>query len=139
MNKQARVSFFEKISGYYSDGTPLHSVPESEQITKSIRDHLIRLLNTRKGSLPHLYDYGLSDMADIYTRLPNSRQELKNEILATIKKYEPRLKYTRVDVLDFRPLDLRIKLRIVGVINQNDKIVLESSVLPNGKVDLGTV
>ena len=38
----------------------------------NIREHLTCLLNSRCGSVSHLPDYGLPDLADIYRELPYS-------------------------------------------------------------------
>jgi len=43
--------FFEKLSGRFSDGALISSVPSEKRRLKSIDDHLSRLLNTRKESL----------------------------------------------------------------------------------------
>jgi type VI secretion system protein len=68
----------------------------NQRLTNSILWHLSQLLNTRQGTLQHLPDYGLPDICEIYRRLPQSVNDLLQEIVTTIEKYEPRIKYTRV-------------------------------------------
>jgi type VI secretion system protein len=59
----------------------------------SIVQHLTRLLNTRLGSVPIDPDYGLSDMNNIAGSFTiGSSEQICEEIILQIKRYEPRLK-----------------------------------------------
>ena len=64
---------------------------------QSILDHVARLLNSRRGMLAHLPDYGMPDIQEIYQAMPASIDGLGQEIKRVIERYEPRLK--RVEVL----------------------------------------
>ena len=138
MKRYSNESLFEKLSGHFYDGSSISTVSSQNRIAKSISDHLTRLLNTRRGTIPHIPDYGLSDISDIYNRLPNSKLELKDEILNAIQKFEPRLKRVRIEILDFEPADFRIKLKIVATIRNGERIVLQSNVRSNGAIDLNS-
>lgn len=59
-------------------------------------DHLNRLFNTREGSIPHLKDYGLPDISEIYRKMPDGIDELRAAIKTTVEKYEPRLRNVKV-------------------------------------------
>ena len=89
-------ALFESITGTFLDGTPVEAVPQKKRLIKSIMDHLNRMFNTRTGSIPHLKNYGLPDISEIYRRMPEGINELKKAIKSTIEKYEPRLKNIRV-------------------------------------------
>lgn len=66
-------------------------------IKKSIIDHLARLLNTRKGSVPIDPDFGLSDMSNIAGSFAQgTTQTICEEVVQQISRYEPRLKDPKV-------------------------------------------
>ena len=87
---------FETLTGTFSDGTPIDAVPPGERIIRSIRDNLTRLLTSRAGLLPHLSDYGLPDITEIYHRMPYGIPKLRESMEAAVAEYEPRLKNVRV-------------------------------------------
>ncbi|MGD9199940.1 MAG: type VI secretion system baseplate subunit TssE [Chitinispirillia bacterium] len=89
-------ALFESLTGTFSDGTPLSAIPKNKRVVFSIMDNLNRLFNTRKDSLPHLKDYGLPDISEIYRKMPVGIQVLENAILKTVELYEPRLRNVRV-------------------------------------------
>ena len=61
----ARLALFDVLEGRFGGGAPVESVPSDEHLLHSIVGNLERLFNTRQGSLPHLPDYGLPDLATI--------------------------------------------------------------------------
>jgi type VI secretion system protein len=87
---------FESLTGQFLDGTPVDSVPQKSRRILSIMDHLKRLFNTREGSLAHLEDYGLPDISEIYRKMPDGIDELRDAIKRAVEKHEPRLKNIRV-------------------------------------------
>lgn len=89
-------ALFESLTGTFSDGTPVSEVPDKKRVIFSIMDNLNRIFNTRKGSIPHLKDYGLPDISEIYRKMPGGIQVLEDAILKTVEKYEPRLRNIRV-------------------------------------------
>lgn len=95
-----KAGLFESLTGRFSDGTPLDSLPESQLKTRSIIDHLSRLLNTRAGSISHLLDYGIPEFSELYHSTPVGIRRLQIAIKRTVEKYEPRLKNIRVDVME---------------------------------------
>lgn len=87
---------FETLTGTFLDGTPIDTVPVEERIIWSIRDNLTRLFTSRAGLLPHLPDYGLPDITEIYRQMPYGIPRLKEAMETAIAEYEPRLKNVRV-------------------------------------------
>jgi len=85
-------ALFESITGYFIDGTSIEDIPPKERLQKSVMDNLIRMFNTRCGSISHMKDYGLPDISEIYRQMPDGIKVLKKAIITTIEKYEPRLK-----------------------------------------------
>lgn len=66
-------------------------------VRKSIVDHLTRLLNTRKGSVPIDPDIGLSDMSNIAGSFAQgTTQTICEEVVLQINQYEPRLRQPKV-------------------------------------------
>jgi type VI secretion system protein len=87
---------YESLTGRFFDGTPVDAVPAKSRRVRSIMDHLNRLFNTREGSLSHLKDYGLPDISEVYRRMPEGREELREAVRRAVERYEPRLKRVRV-------------------------------------------
>lgn len=87
---------FESLTGEFLDGTPIESVPQQIRKVVSVMDHLNRLFNTRQGTVSHLKDYGLPDVSELYRRMPDGVEELREAITTTVQRYEPRLTNVRV-------------------------------------------
>jgi type VI secretion system protein len=66
----------------------------------SVQQNVQRILNTRAGALKHLPDYGLPDMTNIYKALPSSAHALRQQMEATLLKYEPRIRAIEIDILE---------------------------------------
>ncbi len=88
----------------------------------SVHSHLTRLLNTRRGSLQHMPDYGLPDMTEIYQSLPYSVHQLVRAIHETISKYESRLSQIKVHYLPDQSQDGVIHIAVEGRVSQGQKI-----------------
>ena len=88
--------FLEQVAGR-SCIDPYGLPPAS--VYEAIRDHLVVLLNTRRGAIPHLEDFGLPDLSDIYKGYPESLHYLGAEIKRTIEKFEPRLVHVKVELM----------------------------------------
>lgn len=96
---------FETLTGTFLDGTAIDAVPVHERIIWSIRDNLTRLFTARAGLLPHLPDYGLPDITEIYRQMPYGILRLKAAMEATIAEYEPRLKNVQVIYIEQKKTD----------------------------------
>ena len=102
------VGLLEGILGRFLFGD---SLPPYGGKVQSIREHLSILLNTRRGSIRHLPDYGLPDssLVSMEDRIAISR--FGKEIEETVKKYEPRLVHVRIKPVDRDP-DARASFRL---------------------------
>lgn len=69
---------------------------DAENLSESIRENLVHLLNARQGMVTHLPDFGLPDVHQMFQSLPKSLEALGADIRDVILKYEPRLQ--NVDV-----------------------------------------
>jgi len=74
--------------------------------------HLERLLNARRGTLVHLPDYGMPDLADVYESLPYSVDGLVAAVKSCIETYEPRLRRVQVRHLRRSGSSIRLQLEI---------------------------
>lgn len=108
------TALLEILRGRYMNGTELHSASDADGLVLSIQDHLTLLLNARRESLPHMPEYGMPDLTDIYSNLPYSLDQLIAEVSRSIEKYEPRLRNVRVSVEPLNGASCVIHLRIEG-------------------------
>lgn len=99
------MALFDKLANPVS-----YKSAEAEQRDEvdSVCMHLNSLLNSRRGVLAHMSDYGLPDVEDIYEGLPYSQQTLAFEVKKLIEKYEPRVRSVNV---------------LANAINQNDCVI----------------
>ncbi|GLU33518.1 type VI secretion system baseplate subunit TssE [Trinickia caryophylli] len=96
---QAGPSLYDMLLGHI-DGEPLANYDDGTLECMSIRRNVQRILDTRAGSLKHLPDYGLPDLTNIYKALPSSAHILKQQMEATLLKYEPRIRAIDVEILE---------------------------------------
>lgn len=123
----------EKLAGAFADGTPLRQVPADSRRRRSVVDHLHRLLETRKGMLVHMPDFGMPDVADLYRRLPASAGEFQAEVETMIRNHEPRLEEVRVQLAEFDAMRARIRFRISGNLAGGGSIEFETAFYPTGR------
>ena len=118
------------------DGTPLTAVPAEKRLIISLCDHLFRLLNTRRGTLSHLPDYGMPDIAQIYRGLPKSLDELKDTISKVVEKYEPRLEKVRVSPMPFDPLKSKISFKLSAFVKNSERIYIKTTFASTGQANV---
>jgi len=94
---------FEAVTGHFANGVAIDAFDTATQAFLSIQDNIQRILNSRRGSLAHLPDYGLGDLSRIYRHLPASAHTLKREIETTLLRYEPRLKAIDIAIEETEP------------------------------------
>lgn len=129
-------SLFEKLADQYADGTAISAVPQAYRRAKSIADHLWRMFNTRQGALPHLPDYGLPDISEIYRKLPASLKEMETTILALVSKYEPRLDRVRIRPLPTVPNEFRLSFELSANVKGGDRISFQTSFTSTGETQV---
>lgn len=95
----AGPSLYDMLLGQIG-GEPLSAHDDRTLECLSVQQNVQRILNTRAGALKHLPDYGLPDLSTIYNTLPASSHLLKNQMEATLLKYEPRIRSIDVDILE---------------------------------------
>ncbi|WP_433695077.1 type VI secretion system baseplate subunit TssE [Paraburkholderia phenoliruptrix] len=95
----AGPSLYDMLLGQIG-GEPLDAHDDRTLECLSVQQNVRRILNTRAGALKHLPDYGLPDLTNIYEALPASAHLLKEQMEATLLKYEPRIRKIDVDILE---------------------------------------
>lgn len=133
---QLPESLFEKLADQYADGTPISAVPMEYRRAKSIADHLWRMFNTRQGSIPHLADYGLPDISEIYRKLPASLKEMETTILNLTTKYEPRLERIRIRPLPTQPNEFKLSFELSASIKGGERISFQTNFNTSGETSV---
>jgi type VI secretion system protein len=86
---------------------------EDQKLSYSIIENLRMILTTRRGSVLHLPDFGISDILQIYLASENPVESLKQEIKDVILKYEPRISEVQIQTSEFDQKTLRAALKII--------------------------
>ena len=86
---------------------------EDQKLSYSIIENLRMILTTRRGSVLHLPDFGISDILQIYLASENPVESLKQEIRDVILKYEPRISEVQIENSEFDQKTLRAALKII--------------------------
>lgn len=118
--RREEQGFFERMLGALP-GAPQRRPPRG--VGDPIRDHLVLLLNTRRGSVPHLPGYGLPDVSEFYTDYPGSLAELRRLVEQLIRTYEPRLSNVRVRLLETGSSEFRASFLISGDLEVDEQPV----------------
>lgn len=130
------VGLLEGITGrFFISGEP---VPPRGGKVQSIKDHLSILLNTRRGAIPHLPDYGLPDTTQVSMRDRIAISKFGKDIEEVVKKYEPRLVNVRVRPMeqDLEPtgefkLGFLLEARVI-----NESARFHAYFSPSGSADI---
>ncbi|MFM8454317.1 MAG: type VI secretion system baseplate subunit TssE [Gammaproteobacteria bacterium] len=106
----------------------------------SIKKNLEHILNTRKNTAPDK-NYGLLDLNLIYQNLPDSIQDLAQELKNMVEKYEPRLKQIAIRFIDEKSENFILHFIISGVLENNqgkkENLELDTYFCPGPSVFLG--
>jgi type VI secretion system protein len=129
-------SLFESITGRFADGTPLDAVAPDERRLRSVTDHLWRLFNTREGSLSHLKGYGLPDISDVYRRMPDAAEELRRAVVATVERYEPRLRKVKAIRRDDAAATVRLEFTITAELVGAGQVRFQTTFSPSGSATI---
>ena len=130
---------FENLIGRFSDGTPVEAVSPAEKRMLSIKDNLTRIFNTREGLLPHLKDYGLPDISEIYRTMPHGIERLESAIKTTIEKFEPRLKNIKLMRLpQTQGKVLTIEFTVSGEVLGIGRITFQTTFLSSGQSSIAS-
>ena len=128
--------FLEKFLG------PLPGSASKQRVSgvgDPIRNHLNFLLNTRKGSIVHLPDYGMPDMASFYADYPSSVTGLRTAVEELVRKYEPRLENVQVRLIEAETGEFRVSLLITGELDEAEggtRVTYRTTIHSEGHTEL---
>jgi len=107
--------------------------------TRSVLNHLQRILNTKQGSVLIVEDYGMPDFTDLPGAFSTGATHDVEKILKNvIQKYEPRLTKVRItfDPQKEDVLSLRFKVEAQLATEGESAVTFETVVNAGGKVTL---
>ncbi len=98
-----------------------------QQLADSVRQELLRLLNTRRSLRPRLkqltvIDYGIADWSGLYADRSDDRRRLAREIRLAVAHFEPRLQLGEVDVQALDGSRHALRVRINGYLRGDVEI-----------------
>ena len=114
------LSLYDILTGYFvSEGIDptdieedyFEKYSEDQKLRYSIIENLKMVLQTRRGSILHLPDFGIPDIRQIYFD-EGTIDSVPIKIRETILKYEPRLSDVKVKKKVFDEKNLRVTLEI---------------------------
>lgn len=133
-----RNGFFEKFLGPLS-GRPTEG---GRWVGDAVGIHLVELLNTRRGSVAHLPDFGVPDMSSFYTDYPASTAELRRILQELVETYEPRLLNPEVRLLETGQTEFRVSYLITGDLEEESGdttfVKYRTTISGNGQADLNS-
>jgi type VI secretion system protein len=121
------AGLYDVLLGRFADGLAVEAVGRGERRVQSVASHLRYLFNTRRGSLAHLPDYGLPDVAEVYRDAPDSIEPLRAAIKDVIERYEPRLRRVRVESREAEAHAMRLVFLISGELPGGERLRLETT------------
>ncbi len=127
------AGLIDVLLGHFLDGQAVADEEAEHRKLRSIIDNLHRLFNTRRGSLPHIPDYGLPDISQVYRDLPYSIDGLRIAIKQVVEKYEPRLRRVRVEQQQGREgeYEMRVSFIVSGELQQGQKVQFQTTFKSN--------
>jgi len=126
---------FEAVTGYFANGVAIDEFDAATQTFLSVQDNIQRILNSRRGSLAHLPDYGLGDLSGIYRHLPASVHTLKREMESTLLRYEPRLRAIDIAIEKTEP-GMLLSFTLICHLRQAGLVRFGTHFAPDGKTRL---
>ncbi len=83
-------------------------------LVRSVLKNLQRILNTRRGNVETLPEFGIPDFTEIVHTMPESILQFQQAIRQTIRCYEPRLEHVRVKYVPMEDDPLAIHFELMA-------------------------
>lgn len=109
---------------YWERGSDRSNQTQAETLIRSICNHLLRLLNTRQGSV--LLDplFGVPDLANVAGgTATGATADIEEELRRLISRYEPRLKNPRVVSAPRGSEVLALVFSLSGAVEVNHQLI----------------
>lgn len=109
-----------------------------ENLYLSIRDHLQRLFNSRRGSLTYLPHFGMPDIAALYLELPYTGDRIMTALRQSVTDFEPRLCHAQVRAVHRENKRDVTQFELVGETPQGRRLKFIVSLYRTGAVEVAT-
>ncbi len=107
----------ERLLSDPDDSREKSSSINTDILLSSIKKHLVRILNTRQGSVLIDENYGIPDFSKLPGNFDSPETEaMRNYISAMVEKYEPRLKVAHVVFEGKKNNDFSLRFGLSGEI-----------------------
>jgi type VI secretion system protein len=128
-------SLFERLVADEGATGSEREINELDASVRSVKRHLIRLLNARAGGSASAPDLGLVDFNVSSIESNDLTQHIAASIRKCIDTYEPRIQVRSVDCVKDpdRPLDLRFRIITMVPIERNSEQVQIDLLMRDGK------
>lgn len=130
----------ERIAHLEMGNTPESKQTNEQRLICSIQSHLLRILNTRQGSVPIDPNFGVPDFTNLAGSFSaGSTPEIVHDLTRMIQLYEPRLMQPKITVAEADNEVLSLSFQLEGVVriaDRNIPIRLATRVSASGKVTL---
>jgi type VI secretion system protein len=124
-------SLYDMLLGQI-DGEAIELFDDRTLEALSVQQNVRRILNTRAGALKHLPDYGLPDLTNVYKELPGSSHALKEQMEATLLKYEPRIRAIEIAVLESDDPGLQVSFEMTCHLKKTGLVRFGTYFVPPG-------
>ena len=123
------------------EGQPARAAAGSEErLLRSVLDHLLQLLNTRRGNAAIDPDYGLPDLSKLVgSALAADGARIETMVRQVLLKYEPRLGEAQVRLLGLSADQMGLRLEIGGRIEHAGRqlpLRIKATVAADGRIEL---
>lgn len=129
----------ERIAAWEAGGQRTNQT-RVDILVRSVIDHLVRLLNTRQGSVLTDPKFGVPDFTNLAaTSVKGSTRDIEEEIRRMVLKYEPRIRSPRITLNRAEADVLSMRFELEGALEVDDAEIslrLETTVGANGKVSV---
>ena len=115
------------------------AVEDIRALEESVRQHLVRLLNSRHGMSEAMQDYGLPALADMTVGTGDHVRLIQEAIRVAVEKYEPRLRRVRVLRNPDEEGPQKLVFRVEGELQTRSERYLvsyQAAVAGNGRFDV---
>jgi type VI secretion system protein len=109
-----------------------------EDLYLSIRDHLRRLFNSRRGSLTHLPHFGMPDIAALYLELPYTSDRIMTSLRQCVADFEPRLCHPHVRAVQREDNRDVTQFELIGETPRGRRVKYLVSLYRNGSIEVAT-
>ncbi len=115
------TDFFSQINGKQALGDE----------TQSILRHIEVLLNSKKGCLSHMPEYGLPDYG-IHPEQRSAKQYFIEAVESLVQRYEPRIDSLKIKEVVSERVDCILQLALTARIKSSDTIQFNTLVISGG-------